>query len=400
MARFSGGSGGGSGVPGPRGPEGDSAYDVAVANGFEGTEQEWLDSLGSSGSSADIADFIFTAPDENSSFMELDGKVMVISSAAGVSIRSSNGEVNISSDNEEDISLTASEDLYLSATGDDIHIRAGDDIRFSANNQNSEEVETWRMNANGRFELPGNGAIANPPNSSGDGNGNSTLHLAPDADLYSSASDQYIVLDPTAPNHIHIRAGGTADESLADLFLGGEETNVVVSDTSNSVVISGSGGAFLNNSNPENQIATLSDIGIETDFVVVGGATDTQPTFTGDPLFSGSYVRMSSNLVYFQIQVDFDNITSFGSGQYYVDLPFPAKHAYELTSGCLHDISTGRDYPIAGHVFAGESRLYLESMDVAGQTTFNIPFTATAPITLDVADNFHIAGTYIAEVAL
>lgn len=28
-----------------KGDPGDSAYDVAVANGFEGTEQEWLDSL-------------------------------------------------------------------------------------------------------------------------------------------------------------------------------------------------------------------------------------------------------------------------------------------------------------------------------------------------------------------
>lgn len=35
-------SGGGSGTPGP---PGESAYQVAVDNGFTGTEQEWLDSL-------------------------------------------------------------------------------------------------------------------------------------------------------------------------------------------------------------------------------------------------------------------------------------------------------------------------------------------------------------------
>lgn len=35
-------AGGGGGEPGP---EGDSAYEVAVANGFVGTEAEWLDSL-------------------------------------------------------------------------------------------------------------------------------------------------------------------------------------------------------------------------------------------------------------------------------------------------------------------------------------------------------------------
>jgi hypothetical protein len=37
--------GGGGGEPGPPGPPGESAYEVAVDNGFEGTEEEWLASL-------------------------------------------------------------------------------------------------------------------------------------------------------------------------------------------------------------------------------------------------------------------------------------------------------------------------------------------------------------------
>lgn len=44
-----GGSGGsGTGPRGPRGPagaDGKSAYEVALDNGFEGTEEEWLESL-------------------------------------------------------------------------------------------------------------------------------------------------------------------------------------------------------------------------------------------------------------------------------------------------------------------------------------------------------------------
>lgn len=40
-------------VPGPVGPDGPSAYEVAVANGFEGTEQEWLTSLAASGGAVD-----------------------------------------------------------------------------------------------------------------------------------------------------------------------------------------------------------------------------------------------------------------------------------------------------------------------------------------------------------
>lgn len=37
--------GGGESTPGPAGPKGDSAYQVAVANGFVGSESEWIASL-------------------------------------------------------------------------------------------------------------------------------------------------------------------------------------------------------------------------------------------------------------------------------------------------------------------------------------------------------------------
>lgn len=33
------------GKPGAQGEPGDSAYEIAVANGFKGTEKQWLDSL-------------------------------------------------------------------------------------------------------------------------------------------------------------------------------------------------------------------------------------------------------------------------------------------------------------------------------------------------------------------
>jgi hypothetical protein len=62
----------------------------------------------------------------------------------------------------------------------------------------------------------------------------STLELTPDASI---PSDQYIVLDPTAPNHIHVRAGGVIDESSADLYLGGEKTNILVTDPNQQVQI-------------------------------------------------------------------------------------------------------------------------------------------------------------------
>lgn len=65
---------------------------------------------------------------------------------------------------------------------------------------------------------------------SGDGNGFDTIRLVPDADLVEN--DQYLIIDPTSPGHIHIRAGGTQDASNADLMLGGEKNHVRVNDGS------------------------------------------------------------------------------------------------------------------------------------------------------------------------
>lgn len=76
---------------------------------------------------------------------------------------------------------------------------------------------------------------------SGDGSGFDTIKLIPDASLHYNGgifgNDQYIVVDPTAPNHIHLRAGGTQDASTAELVLGGEQTHIKVSDSNDNVTI-------------------------------------------------------------------------------------------------------------------------------------------------------------------
>lgn len=68
--------------------------------------------------------------------------------------------------------------------------------------------------------------IIHEPDSSGDGNGYSTLHLIPDGNLIGSS--QYLIVDPTAPGHIHIRAGGAQDNSPATLIIGGENSSFIV----------------------------------------------------------------------------------------------------------------------------------------------------------------------------
>ena len=81
------------------------------------------------------------------------------------------------------------------------------------------------------------------------GNAGAVLNLYPN-ESYAVSSNQYIVVDPTAVNHIHLRAGGTIDGSTAELFLGGENTTVQVSDTTKEVYIRANGinvSTFANN---------------------------------------------------------------------------------------------------------------------------------------------------------
>jgi hypothetical protein len=87
---------------------------------------------------------------------------------------------------------------------------------------------------------------------SGDGLGYGTIELVPDGAL---ETDQYLIIDPTGPNHIHIRAGGEQDGSTAELILGAEKTNLKVSDNNGTIKIS---------TTYENNIIQLSNEGPET----------------------------------------------------------------------------------------------------------------------------------------
>ncbi len=85
-------------------------------------------------------------------------------------------------------------------------------------------TRNWAFNANGTLTFPGNGYIENPANSSLDPiNPNvSTMVFTPDPGY----SAQSLVLDPTAPGHIHLRApGANIDEPSANIFLGGEASS-------------------------------------------------------------------------------------------------------------------------------------------------------------------------------
>jgi hypothetical protein len=156
-------------------------------------------------------------------------------------------EINIDNDDSEfniisrgmSMTIDSSGDLELKARDEDLHLYANDDVRFTTNWDNNGTEHSWRMSEIGRFELPGAGYIQNPVNSSGDGGNYDTIKIVPDSDLVEQQyhEDQYLIIDPTGPNHIHIRAGGVIDESTADLILGGERAGIKVSDTNGTTVV-------------------------------------------------------------------------------------------------------------------------------------------------------------------
>ena len=102
---------------------------------------------------------------------------------------------------------------------------------------------------------------------SGDGYNNGTMELVPDA---THGTDQYLIIDPTAPNHIHIRGGGTQDASQAQLILGGERNHVGVSDGGRNVVISTRPATVVNTYTNLNQTGNTSFIVSNTANIYVG----------------------------------------------------------------------------------------------------------------------------------
>jgi hypothetical protein len=87
---------------------------------------------------------------------------------------------------------------------------------------------TWTFTNAGDLQLAsGNSVISSLPNNAGDSSGLSTLNLYPDN---STGDDRYLIIDPTGPAHLHLRAGGAQDASNVLLYLGGEQTYVQIDD--------------------------------------------------------------------------------------------------------------------------------------------------------------------------
>jgi hypothetical protein len=210
-------------------------------------------------------------------------------------------------------------DLELNST-DDIDLNAADQIRFYSNTDGSSK--SWSMDSEGKFNLPGSGYIENVIDGSGDGSNNDTLKLVPDSNLIQNnneTADQYIIIDPTDPDHIHIRAGGAIDESTATLILGGERNAVVVSDEQRAV------GIVTRPTRIENTYGNSNEAS-NTEFMVASGADIqvgyTVTLFTGGDTFTVTAV--TENYPYEGLTTVVADGLSFITGESYI-------FAYEQT---------------------------------------------------------------------
>jgi hypothetical protein len=153
-------------------------------------------------------------------------------------------------------------------------------------------------------------------------------------------------------------------------------------------------GSHRHDGSDSHNIELKNLVGASITYQPVGGTNNVQPTFSGAPLITGSYTKWG-NMCHFSILVEFTNITNFGTGRYYLTLPFPAEHAYTLRDGCLHQpYPGGAQYHISGHVNAGANSLQLYSSDKVASGVQDVDFTSIFPATLTTEGRFHIAGTY------
>ena len=117
-------------------------------------------------------------------------------------------------------------------------------------------------------------------------------------------------------------------------------------------------------------------------------------TFTGTPA-TGSYIKIG-NIVLIQVEVNFTSVSNFGSGQYYLTLPFNSKYHTDVYGGSIHKITNqGIDhYSIKGHLSDGSSTF---SIWAIGSNASDEQFNHQAPINLATADKFHMSFSYICE---
>lgn len=105
---------------------------------------------------------------------------------------------------------------------------------------------------------------------------------------------------------------------------------------------------------------------------------------------TGHYFKYGK-MVVVNMNVPFSNVTNFGTGQYSVNLPFPAAHHMDIFGGTIHDTSTNSFYTVKGHANEGASQITLWYLSIV---TKDAEFDHNSPFELDTTDLFHMNFIY------
>ena len=120
----------------------------------------------------------------------------------------------------------------------------------------------------------------------------------------------------------------------------------------------------------------------------------TELSYTGTPA-TGSYVKVGK-VVSVQIEVNFTNVSDFGSGQYYLTLPINSAYHTDVYGGSIHKVvNQGIDhYSIKGHLSDGSNQF---SIWAVNSSSLDEPFDFNSPVGIDQDDKFHMNFSYICE---
>ena len=193
--------------------------------------------------------------------------------------------------------------LYIAKSSGGLGDPVGNTAEWDIFSDNATGVDTGQITFDG-VQIIGAGTA------SGDGYGLGTIELVPDGTI---TSDQYVIIDPTSPNHIHIRAGGVQDNSSAHIFLGGERNNIEVSDPYRNVKINTKPDGTENTYGNSNEASNTQFIHASTADIIVG---DTVRLYTGGATYVVTTVTQDSPSAGF-ITVIADGL-SFITGESYV----------------------------------------------------------------------------------
>jgi Type VI secretion system/phage-baseplate injector OB domain len=117
--------------------------------------------------------------------------------------------------------------------------------------------------------------------------------------------------------------------------------------------------------------------------------------YTGVPAV-GEYIK-TGKLIFFNIKVNFTNVTNFGTGQYHLTLPFAANSDYVFRNGGIHQ--GGTHYNFAADAAANSVNLnlyHMQSTNGSNSYVYDDPFTGSNPVNLTTSGYMYVSGTYIA----